>query len=82
MAGATVHLVTPELDHGPIIAQAVVPVQPNDTPSSLAERVLVQEHQIYPQAVRWMVEDALRVSTSGIVTITGEGDTAQARFGG
>ena len=82
VAGATVHLVTPELDHGPIIAQAVVPVQPNDTPSSLAERVLVQEHQIYPQAVRWMVEDALRVSTSGIVTITGEGDTAQARFGG
>jgi len=50
-AGATVHEVTAELDHGTILAQAVVPVLPDDTPEVLAERVLTQEHRIYPQAV-------------------------------
>jgi phosphoribosylglycinamide formyltransferase-1 len=50
-AGATVHEVTPELDHGPILAQAVVPVLKGDTPQSLAARVLSQEHRIYPQAI-------------------------------
>jgi phosphoribosylglycinamide formyltransferase 1 len=50
-AGATVHEVTAELDHGPILAQAVVPVLPNDTAEALAARVLSQEHRIYPQAV-------------------------------
>lgn len=50
-AGATVHEVTAELDHGPILAQAVVPVLADDTPDALAARVLTQEHRIYPQAV-------------------------------
>ncbi len=50
-AGATVHRVTAELDHGPILAQAVVPVLPDDTPDTLAARVLTQEHLIYPKAV-------------------------------
>lgn len=50
-AGATVHEVTAELDHGPILAQAVVPVLADDTPDTLAVRVLTQEHRIYPQAV-------------------------------
>lgn len=50
-AGATVHEVTAQLDHGPILAQAVVPVLPGDTPEALAARVLTQEHRIYPQAV-------------------------------
>lgn len=50
-AGATVHEVTAELDHGPILAQAVVPVLPQDTPDALAARVLTQEHRIYPQAI-------------------------------
>jgi phosphoribosylglycinamide formyltransferase-1 len=50
-AGATVHGVTAELDHGPILEQAVVPVLPHDTPETLAARVLTQEHQIYPRAV-------------------------------
>jgi phosphoribosylglycinamide formyltransferase-1 len=50
-AGATVHEVTAELDHGPILAQAVVPVLAGDTPDALAARVLTQEHRIYPQAV-------------------------------
>ncbi len=51
VAGATVHLVTPELDHGPILAQAVVPLLPGDTADALAARVLTQEHLIYPLAV-------------------------------
>jgi phosphoribosylglycinamide formyltransferase-1 len=50
-AGATVHRVTAELDHGPILAQAVVPVLPNDTADTLAARVLTQEHLIYPKAI-------------------------------
>ena len=50
-AGATVHLVTLELDHGPILEQAVVPVLPGDTADTLAARVLTQEHRIYPRAV-------------------------------
>jgi len=51
-AGATVHRVTAELDHGPILAQAVVPVLPDDTAQSLAARVLSQEHLIYPRVIR------------------------------
>lgn len=50
--GASVHIVTAELDHGPVIAQAKVPVLPGDTEDSLAARVLVQEHQLYPRAIR------------------------------
>ena len=55
VAGATVHLVTPELDHGPILAQAAVPVLPGDTADMLAARVLTQEHLIYPRAVAEML---------------------------
>ncbi|MGH6626436.1 MAG: phosphoribosylglycinamide formyltransferase [Burkholderiaceae bacterium] len=55
-AGATVHLVTADLDHGPILAQAVVPVLPSDSAEALAARVLTQEHQIYPQAVAEMLQ--------------------------
>lgn len=51
VAGATVHQVTAELDHGPILAQAAVPVLPGDTPAALAARVLSQEHLIYPRAI-------------------------------
>jgi phosphoribosylglycinamide formyltransferase 1 len=57
-AGATVHQVTTELDHGPILAQAVVPVLPGDTAETLAARVQTQEHAIYPQAVRLFLERA------------------------
>jgi phosphoribosylglycinamide formyltransferase 1 len=67
LAGATVHFVTPELDHGPIVLQAVVPVRPDDDESRLAERVLAQEHVIYPRAVRWFVEGRLQVER-GVVT--------------
>jgi phosphoribosylglycinamide formyltransferase-1 len=57
-AGATVHRVTPELDHGPILAQAVVPVLPEDTADALAARVLTQEHLIYPRAVAELLQKA------------------------
>ena len=69
LAGATVHFVTPSLDHGPIIAQAVVPVLPGDTPEALAARVLEREHVLYPRAVRWLVHGLLR-TTDGIVSHT------------
>ena len=62
VAGATVHFVTAELDHGPIVAQGVVPVLPDDSAASLAERVLRIEHRLYPQAVRWFVEDRLHIN--------------------
>jgi len=61
LAGATVHFVTPQLDHGPIVMQAMVPVLASDDEASLAARVLATEHVIYPQAVRWFVEGALRI---------------------
>jgi phosphoribosylglycinamide formyltransferase 1 len=67
LAGATVHFVTAELDHGPIVLQAAVPVLPGDDEDALAERVLTQEHVIYPRAVRWFVEGQLRIER-GIVT--------------
>ncbi len=57
--GCTVHFVTPQLDHGPIIIQAAVPVRADDTPDTLAARVLEQEHRIYPQAIRWFAEGRL-----------------------
>src|SRR5476649_616948 len=57
--GATVHFVTAELDHGPAVAQARVPVLPGDTVETLSARVLEQEHTLYPRAVRWFVEDWL-----------------------
>lgn len=61
LAGCTVHFVTAELDHGPMIAQAAVPVLDDDTAETLAARILVQEHQLYPQAVAWFVADQLQV---------------------
>ncbi len=70
ITGCTVHFVTPELDHGPIIAQAAVPVLANDTPDTLATRILAQEHRIYPQAVRWFVEGRLS-QVDGRVELTG-----------
>ena len=68
-AGATVHFVTPELDHGPIVMQGVVPVRPGDDEAALAARVLATEHAIYPLAVRWFVEGRLRLH-DGLVTQT------------
>ncbi len=66
--GSTVHFVTADLDHGPIIAQAAVSVLEDDDEATLADRVLAQEHIIYPRAVRWLVEDKLSLD-QGRVTI-------------
>ena len=60
--GATVHFVVPEMDSGPIIAQAAVPVRSGDTEALLAARVLEVEHRIYPQALRWVAEGRVRVA--------------------
>ena len=59
--GATVHFVTAELDHGPAVASATVPVLPGDTEGSLSARVLVQEHLLYPRAIRLFIDDKLSV---------------------
>ncbi|MBE0532707.1 MAG: phosphoribosylglycinamide formyltransferase [Rhodospirillales bacterium] len=60
-AGCTIHFVRPAMDDGPIIVQAAVPVRPEDTPDTLAARVLEQEHRIYPLAVRLIAEGRVRV---------------------
>ena len=64
--GATVHGVTAELDHGPIVMQSSVAVLPDDTADTLAERVLKTEHIIYPQVVQWFIEDGLVWDDAGI----------------
>lgn len=61
VSGATVHIVTPELDAGPIVRQAVVPVLPMDTPESLAARILVEEHRIYPEAIQVVLDGGWRI---------------------
>ena len=69
--GCTVHFVTAELDHGPIVIQAAVPVLPHDDEAALAARVLAEEHRIYPQAARWFLEGKL-VIASGVVRVKGD----------
>lgn len=63
--GCSVHFVTEELDGGPLVVQAVVPVESDDTPESLAQRVHGQEHHIYPLAMRWFAEGRLRLGQTG-----------------
>lgn len=65
--GCTVHFVTPDLDHGPIIIQAAIPVLQDDTEKTLADRLLYQEHRIYPQAVRWLCQDQIELGRDGKV---------------
>lgn len=63
--GCSVHFVTEELDGGPLVVQAVIPVELHDSPQSLAQRVHVREHQIYPMAVRWFAEGRLSLGEEG-----------------
>ncbi len=65
--GCTVHFVTPDLDNGPIIIQAAVPVLRDDTPQTLADRVLHEEHRIYPQAIRWLCRNQVWLDENGRV---------------
>ena len=74
--GCTVHVVTPSLDAGPIVIQAAVPVLGNDTEESLAERVLAAEHRIYPQAVRWFLEDRIEFAGADLVRVGRTGAAA------
>jgi phosphoribosylglycinamide formyltransferase 1 len=72
--GATVHFVTPSLDHGPIIIQAAVPVLPGDDEHTLAARVLREEHRIYPQALRWLCEDRVTLTADERVIVSNARD--------
>ncbi len=73
VSGATVHFVTPALDHGPIVAQVAVVVRAGDDEQSLAGRVLAAEHPMLARAVRWFVEDRLRIEDDGrVVQLDGE----------
>jgi phosphoribosylglycinamide formyltransferase 1 len=67
LAGATVHFVTTQLDHGPIVMQSVVPVKPDDDEAALSARVLATEHVIYPLSVRWFIEGKLSIDEAGRV---------------
>jgi phosphoribosylglycinamide formyltransferase-1 len=67
VAGATVHFVDEEVDHGPIIVQAAVPVYSDDTEESLSARILAQEHRIYPQAIQLFAEGRLEIRDSKVI---------------
>ena len=69
--GATVHLVTAEIDHGPIVMQSVVAVHPGDDEARLSRRVLATEHAIYPLSVRWFVEGKLRLAGGRVEQVDG-----------
>jgi phosphoribosylglycinamide formyltransferase-1 len=78
VTGATVHFVDEQVDHGPIIVQAAVPVLDTDTEETLSARILEQEHQIYPLAIQWFAEGRLkmmgrRVIVEGVETVRGGG---------
>ena len=74
--GCTVHFVTPTLDHGPVIIQAAIPVLDGDTEESLAALILVQEHKVYPQAIRWFAEDKLTLENGRVRLSADLADTA------
>jgi len=67
--GCTIHFVTEELDHGPIIAQAALPVSSEDTPERLAARVLALEHELYPRVVGWLANNQIAFNDKGLVTL-------------
>jgi phosphoribosylglycinamide formyltransferase-1 len=75
VSGATVHLVTAELDGGPIILQASVPVLDGDTPDTLAARILIQEHRIYPEAIRMVLDGKWKLAGRRFLLNPGESAT-------
>lgn len=74
VSGCTVHFVDEGMDSGPIILQQTVPVMPDDTPATLAERILQQEHVIYPQAIKLYVENKLQIEGRMVRIIDREND--------
>jgi phosphoribosylglycinamide formyltransferase 1 len=79
VSGCTVHFVTPDLDAGPIIAQAAVPVLQGDTAETLADRILRQEHRLYPLVVRWFAEGRIGIE-GGRVAVKGLAPDATLLF--
>lgn len=75
VTGCTVHFVDEAMDHGPIILQAAVPVEDGDTPESLAERILVQEHRLYPEAIRLYAADRLRIRGRRVIRLPADDET-------
>ncbi|NIJ43062.1 phosphoribosylglycinamide formyltransferase-1 [Parvibaculum indicum] len=80
ISGATVHFVRPEMDEGPIVAQAAVPVLPDDTADVLAERILAAEHKLYPFALRLVAEGKARVADERVVISDGIPDAPAPIF--
>ncbi len=78
--GCTVHFVTPTLDHGPIIIQAAVPVLSDDNEDILASRVLLAEHHILPEAIRWFLDGRLKITPQGIVNLAQAGRSEQGKL--
>jgi phosphoribosylglycinamide formyltransferase-1 len=78
VAGCTVHLVRPEMDEGPILAQATVPILRNDTADSLSARVLTAEHRVYPEALRLVASGGFRVDGLRVIPTHGLVDTPPA----
>jgi phosphoribosylglycinamide formyltransferase-1 len=76
--GATVHFVVPEMDSGPILAQAPVPVHSDDTPDTLAARVLAAEHELYPRALRLLAEGRVKIVGGRCIVDGAESDTKQS----
>jgi phosphoribosylglycinamide formyltransferase 1 len=74
LSGCTVHIVRPEMDEGPIVAQAAIPVLPSDTAETLATRVLAAEHRLYPHALALVASGAARIEGERVVRTTQEGD--------
>ena len=74
VAGCTVHFVTDQLDHGPIIAQAGLAVRSGETADSLAARVLALEHQLYPRVVQWLAQGRVMIQPGGLVVVDGVHD--------
>lgn len=77
-AGCSVHYVTAEMDAGPIILQAALPILPDDTPAELARRVLAEEHRIYPQALQWLAEGRLTIKNGRVIVAGADYNQARA----
>ncbi|MBI2835961.1 MAG: phosphoribosylglycinamide formyltransferase [Acidobacteria bacterium] len=80
ITGATVHLVSEALDSGPIILQAAVPVQDDDTPETLSGRILVEEHRIYPEAIQMVLDGGWRIVGRRFVRFAAEDSVERSRF--
>ena len=77
IAGCTVHFVTPDMDSGPIVGQAALPVANGETPETLAARILSLEHQLYPRCLELLASGRARLGAGDVVQLPGDGDAAE-----